>query len=324
MSKKGLQRHPTQVAVDTLSTKSVGNSILAGYAAGISGTLCGHPLDSLKVWAQTNRAPPSAARGRTPSALSPISSAKGAVAGMTTLVAQESNPRSFFQKIRCLYAGVSGPLVTVGAVQSVNFAIYDSTRRMLHGLDHPDLDPQNIEYLDHDSLRNVALSSTIAGAILGCFTSPMLIIKTRQQIHGNMSFREAFRETVPRQMFTGIGPHMVAETMGRAVYFVTYEYIKRHVFSTEKLSLVDRMASAAAAGTLCWALIFPLDSIRSRMYALQDSSVSVSSMIRCMYAEQGLRSFYRGFSVTVLRAGPVAAAVLPVYDTTLNYLNQKQ
>jgi hypothetical protein len=33
------------------------------------------------------------------------------------------------------------------------------------------------------------------------------------------------------------------------------------------------------------------------------------------------RAFYRGFSISILRAGPVAASVLPVYDLTLEWLS---
>ncbi len=41
-------------------------------------------------------------------------------------------------------------------------------------------------------------------------------------------------------------------------------------------------------------------------------------MAQAVYRE---RALYRGFSVTVLRAGPVAAMVLPVYDLALEYLS---
>jgi hypothetical protein len=41
-----------------------------------------------------------------------------------------------------------------------------------------------------------------------------------------------------------------------------------------------------------------------------------------MYAEQGWRGFFRGFTVTILRAGPVAAFILPVYDVALDQLNK--
>ena len=80
----------------TLST--VFSSITAGYIAGSVGLLIGHPLDSLKVALQTGGA------GRMPRTS---------------------------KELMILYSGVGPPLMTVGAVASVNFAIYDNVRRAL-------------------------------------------------------------------------------------------------------------------------------------------------------------------------------------------------
>jgi solute carrier family 25 carnitine/acylcarnitine transporter 20/29 len=242
--------------------------------------------------------------------------------------------------------------VTVGMVQSINFAVYDSCRRMLYNLDHPQQqqhDDGNIQgsstnYLHNDSLYNVAASSMVAGSILACFTSPMLIVKTQQQVHGH-SFRQAAHEMIRpdkakplqfRNMFVGFGVHSFSEIIGRAVYFVTYEHLKRSLFQYRcqqnpdltVVHLKDRMASAAMSGILCWAAIFPIDAVRCRLYAVRPSVVcrtfprlTAVHMAAHMYQQAGWRAFYRGFGVTVLRAGPVAAAVLPVYDVTLETLS---
>ena len=131
-----------------------------------------------------------------------------------------------------------------------------------------------------------------------------------------------------------------------------------------RLPLHERMMCAAAAGIVCWMVIFPVDSLRSRLYAQattttgavsqahgpsshlqpqqqqqqpsgsQATSSSTTSstsprmssswhMVQRVYREHGLRGFYRGVTITVLRAGPVAAAVLPMYDLTLDYLSQQ-
>jgi len=95
------------------------------------------------------------------------------------------------------------------------------------------------------------------------------------------------------------------------------------------LPLWQRMMCAAISGISSWSVIFPLDVVRSRMYFESISDVSISkkpkstwSMIQQMYLENGkrFRIFFRGYGVTILRAGPVAAVVLPVYDTTLEAL----
>ena len=101
---------------------------------------------------------------------------------------------------------------------------------------------------------------------------------------------------------------------------------------------------AASSGVLCWAVFFPFDALRSRMYYAashqkqqqqhhllqkqpQQQSYSIKNMIKNNSIVETIRlmrkerSFYRGFSISLLRAGPVAAAVLPVYDLTLERLS---
>jgi Mitochondrial carrier protein len=266
---------------------------------------------------------------------------------------------------------MSGPLVTVGIIQSINFGVYDTTRRVLYyGSSWKDANSNTIninktDYLLNDSLQNIAISSMVAGAVLACFTSPMQIIKTKQQLQG-MSFRQAAREvllgttaatktssnipvfqrTVSNGMFTGFAPHFACETIGRGVYMCTYEALKRYLAARQqsldeketegvasfKISLPIRMVSAACAGVAGWAVVYPMDVIRCRFYAQTNVPLeqrkNMRQLIQTIYQERGasatggsIRGFYRGFGVTLLRAGPVAAAVLPIYDLTLETLN---
>ena len=119
------------------------------------------------------------------------------------------------------------------------------------------------------------------------------------------------------------------------MYYVAYEALKRGTqqYKQETLGLTgtqasvnlwERMASAGAAGILTWSVIYPLDALRNRLYS-QAVCASTSSgtweMARKMYHEGAL---YRGFGLTIVRAGPVAAAVLPVYDSVLDMLSAQE
>ena len=284
----------------TTSTKSVRNSFVAGWTAGVTGTLAGHPLDSLKVWVQTGAAPKS--QGASPS------------------------NAGFVNTIRRFYAGVSGPVVTVGLIQSINFAVYDSTRRYwYYHYDNPNADPSDGSYLNNDSYTSIAVAGATAGAVVSLVTSPMLQIKTKQQTQNDMTFRRALSHTL-RHPTIGFGTHFLVETSNRSVYFCTYELCKAYFMNQNDKtnSLTGRMISAAAAGISCWAVLYPLDALRSRLYASSGAGLDLSArqMVRIMHTENGWRSFYRGFAITTLRAGPVAAAILPVYDLVLDQLNR--
>mmetsp|Transcript_25697 Transcript_25697/g.45332 ORF Transcript_25697/g.45332 Transcript_25697/m.45332 type:complete len:84 (+) Transcript_25697:3-254(+) len=79
-----------------------------------------------------------------------------------------------------------------------------------------------------------------------------------------------------------------------------------------------------AAGVACWVFIYPTDVMRSRLYAASAAGYHGNAwqVVRQMHAEQGWRAFYKGFTITTLRAGPVAAFILPVYDVVLEQLNK--
>lgn len=321
-----IQRHSTTADLikETNSKRSILNSVIAGYTAGVSGVLAGHPMGSAKVWLQTNKRLSYAANANHGSKRGMSTVAAAAAAAADSAIKNESA----IQKIRALYAGVSGPLLTVGIMQSLNFAVYDTTRRFLYGRDREGQQYNEMDYLDNDSMENVAIAGLTAGTVMSFFTSPLLVVKTQQQTSG-ATLKQALRSATYKNLYVGFTPHFFVETINRAVYFCTYESCKRYLSKDRpSVSLTDRMISAAAAGTACWVGVYPLDAIRARLYALpyetvNDRTLSSSwrHMVSQMYAENGIKAFYRGFGLTMIRAGPVAAFILPVYDIVLENLS---
>lgn len=325
-----------------ISKQSACNSIVAGYAAGITGLLIGHPLDSMKVLLQTQSQPGTASPASTGAILQlPTKNGPNTrqIRTNTTAVATElvtPTQRSFLS----LYKGIHIPLMTVGVMQSLNFVLYDSFRRLLYQHDVKVMDMESSSsslsgnYLWDDSLKNVAMSSGIAGAFISLITSPMQVLKTKQQVmmwDTRTALRETLRNGGIRNFYAGFGAHFYCDTVGRAVYFASYECIKRHLREhrydgTQNSDVVNRMISAAASGMLCWTVIFPADVVRCKVYhhitTNPGAKISSTEMIQKMLQESNytIRPFVRGFGITVARAGPVAAAVLPVYDLTLEWL----
>eukprot|EP00549_Striatella_unipunctata_P026176 CAMPEP_0118687388 /NCGR_PEP_ID=MMETSP0800-20121206/8353_1 /TAXON_ID=210618 ORGANISM="Striatella unipunctata, Strain CCMP2910" /NCGR_SAMPLE_ID=MMETSP0800 /ASSEMBLY_ACC=CAM_ASM_000638 /LENGTH=116 /DNA_ID=CAMNT_0006584563 /DNA_START=211 /DNA_END=561 /DNA_ORIENTATION=+ len=113
---------------------------------------------------------------------------------------------------------------------------------------------------------------------------------------------------------------------------MTYETSKRTMMIQQNksdLTLWERVPCAALSGMVCWACIFPADVLRSKMYAQTLKSegttkLTTMEMAWSMYQGAGysLRPFFRGFWLTVARAGPVASTVLPIYDLSLEQLNK--
>lgn len=360
------------------SMKSIRNGLIAGYSAGVVGIVVGHPLDSIKVLLQTQNyglaksaagsassasistntrnadtAITRASKSSTNSSLH-VSATSGSKANVSTTAASSpTNSILGTRSLRALYAGMAGPLLASGAIRSVNFAVYDSIRRILyqHQLSDHSHEQKLNEYLYHDRLGNVAVASFTSGAATSIFTSPMALVKTKQQIMV-WSFPKAISDTFSnsnqkgnlfrgiQNFYTGFGVHFFCDAVGTAVYFTSYEYFKREIarrksnlhdtriedglgINHSDITLMDRMVCAASAGMVCWSVIFPWDVIRSRLFSQainNETSLNGFQLAKKMVKEQGFSSLYRGVGITVARAGPVAAAVLPVYDCVLSWL----
>lgn len=363
------------------SLKSIRNGLIAGYSAGMCGIVVGHPLDSIKVLLQTQHSSfssdsPKKNKGSSGAAETAITRASkptghGSLSSSTKAnVSTAASPRIVStnqiigaRSLRALYAGMAGPLMASGAIRSLNFAVFDSVRRTLYSCDNRHSSHRTIghdDYLHYDSLNNVAIASFVSGASTSVFTSPMALIKTKQQIMV-WGFRQAVLDTFYRgtalsegknsnvwwrgvsNFYTGFGVHFACDAIGTAVYFTSYEWFKRliaqrhydeqnyqndgliPITTTHNLSLSERMVCAAASGMVCWATIFPCDVIRSRLYSqsiYNENNLTALQLTKQIIKEEGWMSLYRGVGVTVARAGPVAAAVLPVYDSVLSWLSR--
>jgi len=171
-----------------------------------------------------------------------------------------------------------------------------------------------------------------AGAGVSIVTSPFSTLKVQQQALGEGLLATASRLVQaegPRGLFRGFGAHFAADSVGRGVYMMAYESIKRSFAgrSSDPLPYAPRLVAGAGAGMSSWLVIYPLDVIRSRLFALRPSlggSMGVVACARQVYQENGFRGFFRGLNLTMLSAGPIAAVVLPTYDFIFELLQTSE
>lgn len=151
-------------------------------------------IHSLKVWVQTGSKP-------------------------TVNSATKGGPLA---TLRLFYAGVSGPVVAVGMIQSLNFTAYDTTRRFwyYHFDAPPDADPTNGDYLRQDSYTSVAVAGVTAGTVVSLVTAPMLQIKTLQQTQ-RLKYNEAFAR-FRQQPYRGFPVHLAFETLNQSIGQCTF------------------------------------------------------------------------------------------------------
>jgi len=128
------------------------------------------------------------------------------------------------------------------------------------------------------------------------------------------------------------GLHASLEAFGRGWYMLTYEWTKRllatepitHGRRSDDLPLYRRTLAGASAGVVGWLSIYPLDVIRSRLMSQSPHGdqrfQGAMDCVRQTVRECGVRGLFRGLSVTLLRAGPVAGFILPAYDLIYSYI----
>eukprot|EP01061_Rhynchopus_euleeides_P025923 TRINITY_DN421_c0_g1_i1.p1 TRINITY_DN421_c0_g1~~TRINITY_DN421_c0_g1_i1.p1 ORF type:complete len:323 (+),score=80.46 TRINITY_DN421_c0_g1_i1:269-1237(+) len=264
---------------------------ISGTVAGAVGVLVGYPLDTLKVRAQVG----------------------GPVWGAG------SEQLSNWAHLRALYRGSLAPTATAGAIQCVNFGVYENFARKLS----PD------GRVTGASLQSVTLAGMAGGLAISPFTCPQQRLKIHQQLGGGTLWERAtdlYRHKGVAGFYRGYPLHSVMEAC-RGVYMATYVGVKRALqgdADEASVLLWHRMLAGACAGTVGWALVYPADVVKSVMQAeaaSADQSPNVTRCVRMLLAEGGVARFYRGFAYTLVRAGPVAASLLPTYDLTLRALS---
>jgi mitochondrial ornithine carrier protein len=105
------------------------------------------------------------------------------------------------------------------------------------------------------------------------------------------------------------------ETGGSAAWFGSYEYVSALLTARHtELTTPDLMFSGACAGMAYNLVLFPADSIKSRMQtdAGERSFWQVGGE---MWRSGGVKVFYRGCLITVLRSAPASAVIFWTYES---------
>lgn len=301
MSLNDESKDPITVFKDSMNV----SSFIAGSIAGASGVLVGHPFDSLKVRMQVGQ----------------------------NLVIKGWN----VDVLRQLYRGIMPPLITVGGVAAINFALYESFKALLKS-------KLPFEEQSRIPLSHIFFAGCMSGAVMTPFTSPIGVVKIQLQIAKEMSLWQCVqhiwqRNNSPRSFYRGLGLAYFMESPGRGVYLWTYETVKALCLNPTEFPIYTvahgghtqdsttgatvtpyplymRAISASVAGIFSWLVVYPFDVIKARLQLDigRQKYPSTWHCIRETWKEGGIRGFFRGLSYTLIRAGPVAATILPIYD----------
>ncbi|EGV65156.1 hypothetical protein CANTEDRAFT_113631 [Yamadazyma tenuis ATCC 10573] len=287
------------------SNAQVAKDLFAGTIGGIAQVLVGQPFDTVKVRLQ------SAAEG----------TYSGAGDVMKQLVRNEG--------LRGFYKGTLTPLVGVGACVSVQFSVNEFMKRHYDGkLNGGQL-----------SLLQFFNCGAVAGFANGFLGAPIEHIRIRLQIQSGSvkqfngpidCFSKIYKQNgLYSGIFKGLTPTLVRESIGLGIYFATYEALIARETGNKKIARADipgwkLCLFGGLSGYTLWIGIYPVDVVKSKLQTdslTKPSYKGSMSVIKDVWAKNGIKGFYRGFIPTILRAAPANGATFAMFELTMRLIN---
>ncbi|EMD33104.1 hypothetical protein CERSUDRAFT_118160 [Gelatoporia subvermispora B] len=277
------------------------NELLAGSVGGAAQVLVGQPLDTVKTRAQ----------------IAP----KGMFKGPMDILMQTMRNEGFL----ALYKGMASPLIGIAGVNSLLFAAYGVSKRLISPF--PQL-----------SLKEIAAAGAIAGAINAVLASPVEMFKVRMQgqygAPGDKRLRDVAREMWSQWGFRkgvmrGYWITVAREIPAYAGFYTAFEFTKRK-FSKQygnQLPVWALLASGSTGGIAYWLACYPLDVVKSRVQlrSTPPSGTPVQYIVhelRSIVAESGPSGLFRGLTPSLIRSIPAAASTFAAFELTREFLLQ--
>jgi len=202
-----------------------------------------------------------------------------------------------------------------------------------------------------DSLMPVFLGGCVGGFVQSFLQSPVELLKVRlqlaaashQQSTGALTLEllrapkaaiaadAAAAAVVPPLLSKGLYATLLRDVVPHGVWFSAYEWSKRTLerralaaqpvptADPPQLSVAAQLSAGAFAATAAWVVGYPADVIKTRCQ-MESGAASVGDAVRAIHAEGGLRAFYSGLGLKLLRAVPQSAAGFFVYEYMMGVL----
>ncbi|KAL4244991.1 mitochondrial carrier family protein [Abortiporus biennis] len=274
------------------------NELLAGSVGGAAQVLVGQPLDTIKTRAQ----------------IAP----HGMFKGPTDILVQTVRKEGFLG----LYKGMASPLLGIAGVNSLLFAAYGASKRIIS--------PFPL------SLKEIAAAGAMAGAANAILASPVEMFKVRMQgqygskddkrlrhVVSEMWSQWGFRKGIMR----GYWVTVVREIPAYAGFYTAFEFSKRKFAEKygPQIPVWALLTSGATGGIAYWLSCYPLDVVKSRIQLRATPPTGtpvqyIARELKAIVAESGFAGLFKGLSPSLLRSIPAAASTFAAFEITREYL----
>ncbi|KAH6561044.1 hypothetical protein BASA60_000128 [Batrachochytrium salamandrivorans] len=163
------------------------------------------------------------------------------------------------------------------------------------------------------------LSGALAGTTVDTVLFPLDTIKTRLQSKAGFKASGGFSN-----IYAGLSSAVMGSAPSAAAFFVTYEFFKSHLSKklpdTSHQPLVHMMSASAGEIIACIVRV-PTEIVKQRMQTRMYTSVpqAVGDILK----REGIRGFYRGYTMTIFREIPFACVQFPLYENMKKRLSSR-
>ena len=129
-----------------------------------------------------------------------------------------------------------------------------------------------------------------------------------------------FKQYGFRGLNRGQGPTTVRESTGLCLYFSVIEYLTQKLTPVgcdkKNVPIYVPMIAGGVGGTSYWIFNYPFDYVKTLMQSDKFGDFRYKSMWQC-FSEQyklgGIRTFFKGYVICMMRSFPVNAAAITTY-----------
>ncbi|KAI8069983.1 mitochondrial carrier domain-containing protein [Gongronella butleri] len=208
-----------------------------------------------------------------------------------------------------LYAGLSASILRQATYSTVRFGGYEKLKAyMMAQGNKKDL-----------SVWQMLIASSTAGALGGACGNPGDVVNVRMQndgqlpLHQRRNYKHALdgvvriaREEGMAALFRGVGPNINRAILMTSSQCVSYDSFKDLLLRYSPLQdgLILHFTSSTLAGLVATTVCSPVDVIKTRIMTASTVSGSALQIMAGMYRNEGIASFFKGWTPAFIRLAP--------------------
>lgn len=163
------------------------------------------------------------------------------------------------------------------------------------------------------------LAGTISGMTAISVCHPFDVVRTRLQIHPEMTFQQAAAGGI-RGLYDGFQTPFLAQGVYKAIIFTSNTLVIREVFHGQR-NQTSVFISGSVAGTVNALAVAPVEMIRTTQIVRNNEAQNILTTLKEMVKDKGLLGPWRAALPTVFRDGPGMGLYFLAFDRTKQWLS---